>query len=156
VNGLTHFSHELPSYVSSAEHGRGWIGQLLRRLHLQALVTQNAPKLHTLGNSLARLALTVGKGAVSLLAELGTVAALVVLFLLEGPKLGTAVLRVLPPERSERYVRVAVGSPADGPVARRPPGGSRSAASTPAVRSWYRSGQCHDSERHVCRGGAAG
>ena len=51
VNGLTHFSHQLPSYVSSAEHGSGWIGQLLRRFHLQAWVTRNAPKLQTLGGS---------------------------------------------------------------------------------------------------------
>ena len=50
VNGLTHFSHQLPSYVSSAEHGKGWIGQLIRRLHLQAWVTQNAPKLQTIGS----------------------------------------------------------------------------------------------------------
>lgn len=53
VNGLTHFSHQLPSYVSSAEQGHGWIGQLLRRLHLQAWVTKNAPKLQSLGGSLA-------------------------------------------------------------------------------------------------------
>ena len=107
VDGLTHFSHQLPSYVSSAEHGHGWIGQLLRRFHLQAWVTRNAPKLQTLGSSLAKPALTFGKGAVSLLAELGTIAALVVLFLLEGPKVRTAVLGLLPPERSERYARVA-------------------------------------------------
>jgi predicted PurR-regulated permease PerM len=49
VNGLTHFSHQLPSYVSSVEHGSGWIGQLLRRFHLQAWVSRNAPKLETLG-----------------------------------------------------------------------------------------------------------
>jgi len=107
VNGLTHFSHQLPSYVSSAEHGSGWIGQLLRRFHLQAWVTRNAPKLQTLGGSLAKPALTFGKGAVSLLAELGTIVALVVLFLLEGPKMRTAVLGLLPPERSQRYMRVA-------------------------------------------------
>ena len=51
--------------------------------------------------------MTFGKGAVSLLAELGTVAALVVLFLLEGPKMRTAALGLLSPERSERYARVA-------------------------------------------------
>jgi predicted PurR-regulated permease PerM len=107
VNGLTHFSHGLPSYVSSAEHGNGWIGQLVRRFHLQDWVIKNAPKLQTIGSSLARPALTLGKGAVSLLAELGTIAALVVLFLLEGPKIRAAVLGLMPPERSERYARVA-------------------------------------------------
>ncbi len=107
VNGLTHFSHQLPSYVSAAEQGHGWIGQLLRRLHLQAWVTKNAPKLQSLGTSLAKPALTVGKGAVSLLAELGTIAALVVLFLLEGPKMRKVLLSLPPPKRSQRYARVA-------------------------------------------------
>jgi predicted PurR-regulated permease PerM len=106
VNGVTHFSHQLPSYVSSAEHGHGAIGALVRRFHLQGWVMRNAPKLQTLGSSLARPALTLGKGAVSLLAELGTIAALVVLLLLEGPKIRTALLGLLPPERAERYTRV--------------------------------------------------
>jgi len=107
TNGLTHLSHELPSYVSSAEHGKGRIGQLLRLLHLQAWVTRNAPKLPTIGSSLAKPALTLGKGAASVLAQLGTVTALVVLFLLEGPKMRAAALSLLPPERSKQCARVA-------------------------------------------------
>jgi predicted PurR-regulated permease PerM len=106
VSGLTHFTHELPSYVSAAEHGNGWVGGLVRRFHLQNWVTKNAPKLQTVGSSLAKPALTVGKGAVSLLAELGTIAALVILLLLEGPKIRAAVLGLLSPERAERYARV--------------------------------------------------
>jgi len=34
VNGLTHLSQRLPSYVQDAEHGHGWIGHLARRYHL--------------------------------------------------------------------------------------------------------------------------
>ena len=74
----------------------------MSRFHLQAWVARNAPKLQSLGGSLARPALAVGKGAASLLAELCTIVPLVVLFLLEGPKMRTAVLGFLPPERSER------------------------------------------------------
>jgi len=44
---------------------------------------------------------------VSLLATLGTVFALVVLFLLEGPAMRTAVLGMLPPEKAGRYARLA-------------------------------------------------
>jgi predicted PurR-regulated permease PerM len=107
VHGLTHFSHQLPSYVQSAENGRGWIGQLIRRLHLEAWVARNAPKLQSLGASLARPALSVGKGAASLLATLGTIFALVVLFLLEGPKMRKALLQAMPSERAAYYIRVA-------------------------------------------------
>jgi predicted PurR-regulated permease PerM len=106
VNGVTHLSRELPSYVSAAEHGTGWVGHLVRRFHLQAWVTANAPKLQTLGESLAKPALTVGRGAVSLLATLATIAALVVLFLLEAPAMRKTILGMMSPERAERYTRL--------------------------------------------------
>jgi predicted PurR-regulated permease PerM len=106
VNGLTHLSRQLPSYVTAAEHGSGWVGHLVRRFHLQPWVTANAPKLQTLGESLARPALTVGQGAVSLLATLATIAALVVMFLLEGPAMRRTVLGTMPPDRAERYTRL--------------------------------------------------
>jgi len=107
TNGVTHFSHQLPSYVQAAEHGRGWIGGLVRRFHLQAWVNHNAPKLQSLGATLAKPALSVGKGAVSLLATLGTIFALVVLFLLEGPKMGRWLLELMSPKRAAYYTRVA-------------------------------------------------
>src|SRR5580698_5520614 len=107
AHGLTHFSHQLPSYVQNAEHGRGWVGQLVRHFHLQAWVTRNAPKLQSLGATLARPALTVGKGALSLLATLGTIFVLIVLFLLEGPKMRHGLLKLMRPERAAYYTRVA-------------------------------------------------
>src|SRR5690348_15030995 len=106
ASALAHFSHGLPSYVQAAEHGRGWIGHLVRRFHLQAWVTRNAPKLQSLGTTLAKPALTAGKGAVSVLATLGTIFALVVLFLLEGPKIREGLLDLLPPDRAAYYARV--------------------------------------------------
>jgi len=54
VNGLTHLAHRLPSYVQAASNGHGWIGHLVRRLHLEAWVRRNAPKLQTLGTTLAK------------------------------------------------------------------------------------------------------
>jgi len=107
VHGLTHFSKGLPSYVAAAEHGRGWIGHLVQRFHLQAWITRNAPKLQSLGTTLARPALSVGKGAASMLATLGTIFALLVLFLLEGPKMGRWLLDLMPPGRAEYYRQVA-------------------------------------------------
>jgi len=61
VNGLTDLAHRLPSYVQDAEHGRGWIGHLVRRFHLAAWAQRNAPKLESLGAGLAKPALTFGK-----------------------------------------------------------------------------------------------
>ncbi len=58
VNGLTHLSHQLPLYISSAEHGRGRIGHLLCRFHLQAWVAGEINRSLTgyaLGNLLTSL-----------------------------------------------------------------------------------------------------
>ena len=107
VHGLTRFSQRLPSYVQNAEHGQGWIGHLVQRLHLGAWVARNVPKLQSLGATLARPALTVGKGAASLLATLGTIFVLIVLFLLEGPKMRQGLLKLMRPERAAYYTRVA-------------------------------------------------
>ena len=107
AHGVTHLSQGLPSYVQAAEHGRGWIGHLVTRFHLQAWVNRNAPKLQSLGTALAKPALTAGKGAASLLATLATIFALVVLFLLEGPKMRQGLLGLMPPERAAYYTRVA-------------------------------------------------
>ena len=35
VDGVTHLAHSLPAYVRDAEHGKGWVGQLIRRYHLE-------------------------------------------------------------------------------------------------------------------------
>jgi predicted PurR-regulated permease PerM len=106
-HGVTHFSHRLPSYVQAAEHGRGWIGHLVTRFHLEAWINRNAPKLQSLGTTLAKPALNVGKGAASLLATLATIFALIVLFLLEAPKMRLGLVRLLPPERAAYYTGVA-------------------------------------------------
>jgi predicted PurR-regulated permease PerM len=93
--------------VQNAEHGRGWIGHLVHRFHLEAWVTRNASKLQSLGATLAKPALTVGKGAASLLATLGTIFVLIVLFLLEGPKMRQGLLGLMQPGRAAYYTRVA-------------------------------------------------
>src|SRR6266702_7760680 len=84
VNGITHLADRLPEYVASAEHGKGWIGHLIRRYHVQTWVQQNAAKIASFAQGLGKPALALGKGAVSLLVALGTIFFLVVLLLIEG------------------------------------------------------------------------
>ena len=107
VNGITHLAHTLPDYVSKAQHGRGWIGHLVRRYHVEAWVSKNAPKIASFGQGLAKPALTLGKGALSLLISLLTIFILVLLLLLEGPKLRAGLLGMMSPARAERYARAA-------------------------------------------------
>jgi predicted PurR-regulated permease PerM len=107
ANGITHLAHDLPSYVNAVEHGRGWLGHLVRKYHIQQWVTQNAPKLVNLGQGLAKPALTLGKGALSLIIALFTIFILVLLLLLEGPKMRTGLLGLMAPARAERLTRIA-------------------------------------------------
>jgi predicted PurR-regulated permease PerM len=107
ANGITHLAHALPGYVSDAEHGRGWIGHLVRRYHVQTWVQHNAPKLVNLGQGLAKPALTLGRGAFSLLLALLTIFVLVLLLLIEGTKMREGILGLMVPARAERYSRIA-------------------------------------------------
>ncbi len=107
VNGISHLAQHLPRYVSQAEHGKGWIGHLEIKYHVQAWVAKNTPKLVSFGQSLAKPALSLGKGAATLVLTLFTILVLVILLLLEGPKMRSGVLGLMTPQRAERYSRIA-------------------------------------------------
>lgn len=107
VNGIVHLADALPGYVSQAQEGHGWLGRLVTKYHLQAWVVKNAPKLAGYGRDLASPALNLGKGALSLTFSLFTIFVLVVLLLLEGPKLRVGVLGLVAPDRAARYTQVA-------------------------------------------------
>jgi predicted PurR-regulated permease PerM len=107
ANGITHLAHQLPSYVSAAEHGEGWLGHLVRRYHVQTWVQSNAPKIVGFGQGLAKPALSLGKGAITLMIALLTIFVLVLLLLLEGPKMRAGLLGMMSAARAERYSRVA-------------------------------------------------
>lgn len=107
INGASHLAANLPAYVRQTQHGQGWLGHLVARYHLQAWVEQNAPKLAGYARDLATPALSLGKGAVSLTFSLITVFVLVVLMLLEGPKMRAGLLGMMQPARARRYGSIA-------------------------------------------------
>lgn len=106
VNGITDLAAKLPDYVASAQHGTGWIGHLATKYHVQSWVQKNAPKLVTYAESLSKPVLTVGKGAISLLIELFTIFVLVLLLLLEAPKMRKGILGQMRPERATTVTRI--------------------------------------------------
>jgi predicted PurR-regulated permease PerM len=107
VNGITHLANNLPTYVANAEHGKGWIGKLVQHYHVQQWVAKNEAKLVSFGQTVSAPALAVGKGAVTLLIELLTIFILVLLLLLEGPKLRRGLLSLLSAGQAEEAQAVA-------------------------------------------------
>jgi predicted PurR-regulated permease PerM len=107
VNAITNLANRLPSYIKDADSGRGWLGHLLQRYHVQRWVTQNAPKLVTFGQDLSKPALAIGEGAASLIIELLTIFVLMLLLLLEGPRLRRGILSVLSPAQAREVTAVA-------------------------------------------------
>ena len=107
ANGITHLAQNLPHYVSDTERGRGWLGHLVIKYNIQHWVASNVPKLVNFGQGLTKPALTLGKGALTLVVALFTIFVLVLLLLLEGPKMRTGLLGAMSPERAERWSRIA-------------------------------------------------
>jgi predicted PurR-regulated permease PerM len=107
VNGITNLADKLPSYVASAEQGKGWIGHLARKYHVLTWVQKNAPKLVSYAQSLSKPALSIGAAAFSLILELFTIFILVLLLLLEAPKLRRWLLGQMRPQRAEAVTRIA-------------------------------------------------
>ena len=106
-SAMTHLARQIPIYVADAQKGRGMTGRIVQHFHLQKWVSTNAPKLQDLGSSLGRPALAIGKGAVVLIGEILAVLTLVVLLLLEGPRLRAGALRMMSAEHGAWCIRVA-------------------------------------------------
>ncbi|HEV3212007.1 MAG TPA: AI-2E family transporter [Acidimicrobiales bacterium] len=106
VNGISHLANSLPGYVDKAQHGKGWIGHVLRKYHIETWFQKNSSKLVTLAQGLSRPAFALGKGAISVVLGLLTMFAFVVLLLLEAPKMGAFLLGAIAPARAERLRRI--------------------------------------------------
>jgi predicted PurR-regulated permease PerM len=108
VNGITNLARNLPHYVDQAEHGKGPIGHLVRKYHVKHWVQVNlAPKLASFAKNLSKPALSLGKGALTLVIALITIFVLVLLLLLEGHKLRNGILKMMSPARASATSRIA-------------------------------------------------
>lgn len=107
VNAVTRFSHQAPNLVSQAEKGRGPIGHLVRRFHLQRWVDQHAPQLSKYATSLSKPLISVGAAAISTIVALLTMVVLSFYVLLELPSLWKAILDTMSEARARRVDAIA-------------------------------------------------
>ena len=108
VNSAIHFGHEIPQLIKNTRKGRGPLGRLVYRFHLQKYLSSGST---TLTKDITKVlkpatALTVGAAAVSTIVTLVTVAILTLFTMLEAPKLWHGLMNVLHPSTAVRLDRV--------------------------------------------------
>jgi predicted PurR-regulated permease PerM len=107
VTSLTNFISKLPDYVTKAEQGKGWIGHEVKRLHLQNWIQKNEPKLTSYAQNLSGPVLRFGKATFSAVLDVVIIFMLVILLLLEAPKMRVGMMAMLPAERALRMSKIS-------------------------------------------------
>ncbi|MCU1390154.1 MAG: conserved rane protein of unknown function [Ilumatobacteraceae bacterium] len=104
INILT----DLPGTVTDAAQGKGPVGNLVKKLHLESLVRDNQTKLSNaakrLNDSALDTATTVLSGALAFV----TITLITFLFLSQSAAMGRAITNVIPPRRRTSVKRIAV------------------------------------------------
>jgi predicted PurR-regulated permease PerM len=108
VTAAVHFGHQIPTLVSEAKKGRGPLGRLVFRLHLQKYLSQGSSKIASNITKVLKpaTAFSVGAAAVSTLVAIVTVAILTFFTMLEAPRMWSGFLRLFRPNTADRLSRV--------------------------------------------------
>jgi predicted PurR-regulated permease PerM len=104
------FSKDLPHYVADARHGKGPVGDLIRRYKVEDYVKKNQDRLQKSVTSLGAPALHVARSVFNGAIAGVTVFVLTVLMLIQGPSLVDNTLRLVPERRREQVRRVSADS----------------------------------------------
>ncbi len=108
VTSAVHFGKEVPDLVKAARQGRGPLGRLVYRLHLQKYLSQGSTDITKNVTKVLKpaTALSVGAAAVSTLVAVGTIAVLTFFTMLEAPRLWGGFLSMFRPPTAVRVDRV--------------------------------------------------
>jgi predicted PurR-regulated permease PerM len=108
VTAAVHFGHQLPDLIKDARKGRGPLGHLVYRLHLQKYLAKGSTQISTQLTKVLKpaTAFSVGAAAVSSLITVGTIAVLTYFAMLEAPRLWQGVLNLCSPPVAVRLNRV--------------------------------------------------
>jgi predicted PurR-regulated permease PerM len=108
VTAGVHFGHEIPDLIRNARKGRGPLGRLVYRLHLQKYLSEGSSQITKQLTKVLKpaTAFSVGAAALSSLVTVGTIAVLTFFAMLEAPKLWRGLLNLFSPSTSLRLDRV--------------------------------------------------
>jgi predicted PurR-regulated permease PerM len=108
VTAAVHFGHEIPDLVKNTRKGRGPLGRLVFRLHLQKYLSEGSSQITKQVTKVLKpaTAFSVGAAALSSLVTVATIAVLTLFAMLEAPRLWRGLLNLFSPATSLRLERV--------------------------------------------------
>ncbi len=101
-----HLVASFPNLVKDAAAGRGPIGQLVQRFHLEKWVNSNQPKIQSGLKSLAKPALAAGAEVAKALIDAATVSFIAFFILVQGPSLAGSAVSLLKPNHANRLKHI--------------------------------------------------
>jgi predicted PurR-regulated permease PerM len=108
VSAAIHFGHQIPDLIRNTRKGRGPLGRLVYRLHLQKYLSEGSSQITKQLTKVLKpaTAFSVGAAALSSLVTAGTIAVLTFFAMLESPRLWRGLLNLCSPQVSLRLDRV--------------------------------------------------
>jgi predicted PurR-regulated permease PerM len=108
VTAAINFGHQVPHLIRQTKKGRGPIGRLVYRLHLQKYLSEDSSKLTSQITKVLKpaTALSVGAAAASTVVALVTIAILTFFTMLEAPRMWRGFLGLFQPSTAQRLHRV--------------------------------------------------
>jgi predicted PurR-regulated permease PerM len=108
VTAAVHFGKDIPHLVSEAKKGRGPLGRLVFRLHLQKYLSEGSSKLTSQITKVLKpaTAFSVGAAAFSTVVAIVTIAILTFFTMLEAPRMWSGFLHLFRPATADRLRRV--------------------------------------------------
>jgi predicted PurR-regulated permease PerM len=108
VTSAVHFGHQIPDLIKNTRKGRGVLGRLVYRLHLQKYLSEGSAKVTKQITKVLKpaTAFSVGAAALSTLVTVGSIAVLTFFSMLEAPRLWKGFLGLFHPATAVRVERV--------------------------------------------------
>ena len=99
-------SNQVPDLLAKTQAGKGPLGGLISRYHLQKTAATEIPKIREWAGNLGGPALSLARQIIAGIGGIITIGILTFLILLEGPTIVAVVLRSLPTPHSRRLARI--------------------------------------------------
>lgn len=90
------FAHQLPTLVAQAQSGKGQLGALIIRFHIESFVSSNVSKITGAAGNVTGTLLSATKTFLTGITGIITIALLSVFILIEGPRVARSTLGLLP------------------------------------------------------------